>query len=264
MRPAAFSPGQLLAAFSLASLVQGSIVLAVVLGRSAAAATPPRELPKMQLAIAVKPVVDMEHVLKKGTKPKVPKLPEMWKPPEPVKRAEPKALPAPEAKKTPPPQPLPKLEKTEEKPPPDSKPQKTTEEPPREQPKSILPPVEREGSEDGVEEGKEKDPLKARAVDTYRAKLISWFTRGFALSLAELDCATLAGLSSDVEVRVGQDRAVIRYKAASSGNASFDERVRRALDAHVGELVPPPPPNYADLLGPTVLLKFSGEIEKCK
>jgi hypothetical protein len=263
VRPAAFSPCQLWLAFFLASLVQGSIVVAVVLGRSAAAALPQKELPKMQMSIAVKPVVDMAHVLKKGTKPKVPKLPEMWKPPEPVKRAEPKALPAPEAKKTPPPQTLPKLEKTEEKPPPDVKPQKT-EEPPREQPKSILPPVEREGSEDGVDEGKEKDPLKARAVDTYRAKLISWFTRGFALSLAELDCATLAGLSSDVEVRVGQDRAVIRYKAASSGNASFDEHVRRALDAHIGELVPPPPQNYADLLGPTVLLKFSGEIEKCK
>jgi hypothetical protein len=263
VRPAAFSPGQLLTAISLASLVQGGIILAVVLGRSAVSAMPQREPPKMQLAIAVKPVVDMAHVLKKGTKSKAPKLPAMWKPPEPVKRAEPKALPAPEAKKTPPPQPLPKLEKTDEKPPPDTKPQKTEELPP-DPPKSILPPVEREGSEDGVEEGKEKDPLKARAVDTYRAKLISWFTRGFALSLAELDCATLAGLSSDVEVRVGQDRAVIRYKAASSGNPSFDERVRRALDAHVGELVPPPPPNYADLLGPTVLLKFSGEIEKCK
>jgi hypothetical protein len=181
-----------------------------------------------------------------------------------VKRVEPKALPAPEAKKTPPPQPLPKLEKTEEKPPPDTKPQKVAEEPLREPPKSILPPVEREGSEDGVEEGKEKDPLKARAVDTYRARLVHWFQQSFEEPLAELGCEKLVGLNAIVTARVGADRNVLGYKVQPSGDPIFDERVRRAMDERVGQSAPPPPPNYPDLLGSTVSLKFSGDFEKCK
>ncbi|HVZ30803.1 MAG TPA: hypothetical protein VG963_00170 [Polyangiaceae bacterium] len=265
MRPAAFTSGQVLMAFCLACLVEGGVVTAVVLGRSGAAVVPRREPRPMQMAIAVQPVIDPKFVLKKGTQHKAPQLPEMWKaPPPPVKRAEPKALPSTEAKKTPPPAPLPKLQKEDDTPPPDPKAPKSTEEPPRHELPKIMRPDDEEGSEDGVEGGKEKDPLKARATDTYRMKLQRWFQQGFEEPLAELGCDTLVHLSSDVTAKVGPDHSVISYKAEPSGNPIFDERVRRAMDARIGATAPPPPPNYPELLGSVVSLKFSGDFDKCK
>jgi len=51
---------------------------------------------------------------------------------------------------------------------------------------------------------------------------------------------------------------------ALSGNEIFDGRVRAAMEAHVGQVVPPPPPNYPELLERVFLPTFVGENEKCK
>ena len=58
--------------------------------------------------------------------------------------------------------------------------------------------------------------------------------------------------------------AAVERLTARSGNEAFDGRVRAAMEMHVGQSVPPPPPNYPQLLEPTVHLTFQGKNEKCK
>jgi hypothetical protein len=120
------------------------------------------------------------------------------------------------------------------------------------------------GGEDGVKEGTETDPLKARAVDQYSAKLIAWFRQGFSAPVDEIECETLVGLEAKVTARIGPNREVLSYTMKSSGNQIFDERVRAAMEMHVGQSVPPPPPNYPHLLEPTVFPTFQGKNERCK
>ena len=270
MKPAAFSPGQVVGALSLASLVQAGLVLSMVLARVVGGETLQREPPPREMRIAVKPMLDAP-LLKKGTQTPAatpPKLPDMWKPPEPVKpRAEAKPLTTAQPKK-PSESADPKPTKPEEKPTPETpqerrvddmvkKMQREAEDPSEPQ------PTER-GGEDGVKEGTETDPLKARAVDQYSAKLIAWFRQGFSPPLDELDCATLVKLEASVTAHVDSNREVTSYTMKSSGNEVFDGRVRAAMEMHVGQSVPPPPPNYPQLLEPTVLLTFQGKNEKCK
>ena len=57
---------------------------------------------------------------------------------------------------------------------------------------------------------------------------------------------------------------MLSYSLESSGNPVFDERVRTAMEMHVGQTVPPPPPNYPELLGSKVMTVFQGKNEKCK
>lgn len=270
MRGRAFSNGQVLAAAALAFAVEGGLVGITWLASSSDPV--PRPEPR-EMAIAVKPILDMP-LLKKGGKPRANKLPDMWKPPQPVKRAEPpRAAPTPLAPKEPPPKP--KEEEKEKKPPkPEDKP------PPPDAPvarnvdemikkmkqeaEEDEPNLPEKGVADGLEEGTETDPLKARAVDLYRVKLINWFKQGFSPPNDELDCAVLKDLRASVTARISADGTVASYDMVSSGNAIFDARVRRAMDARVGQSIPPPPPNYPDLLEPTVHPTFQGKNEKCK
>jgi hypothetical protein len=268
VRPPAFSPGQVVGAVSLASLVQAGLVLSVVLARVAGGASVEREPPLREMRIAVKPMLDAP-LLKKGTAVATPpKLPDMWKPPEPVKpKLDAKPVPAPQARK-PPEASDPKPTKPEERPTPETpqarrvddmikKMQREADEP------SDSPPAEK-GGEDGVKEGTETDPLKARATDSYRLKLQKWFQEGFSEPLDELDCATLSKLKARVRAQIGANREVTSYSMESSGNEVFDGRVRAAMEAHVGQVVPPPPPNYPELLERVFLPTFVGENEKCK
>jgi len=252
---------------SLAGLMQASVVVAMLLFRTSGSHTVQREPPPRVMRIAVKPVLDAE-LLKKGSKPQAAKLPEMWKPPDPVKRVEPKPAPTAEPKKI--------SEASPDQPSkPEDKPQtpqqkrvddlvkKMQAEAQEQEPEAVEPTLPDEGGADGVEEGKEKDPLKARAVDVYQAKLINWFKQGFTLPLDELDCATLVGLSAKVTARIGPGREVTSYSMESSGNPIFDARVRLAMEGRVGEVVPPPPPNFPELLEAVVHPTFQGKNEKC-
>jgi outer membrane biosynthesis protein TonB len=270
VKPAAFSPGQVVGALSLASLVQAGLVLSMVLARVVGGETLQREPAPREMRIAVNPIVDAP-LLKKGTQtPAVtpPKLPDMWKPPEPVKpRAESKPVPAPQPKKSTD-APDPKPTKPEEKSTPETPQARRVDDMVKKMQREAEEPSEPQeterGGQDGVKEGTETDPLKARAVDTYSAKLIAWFRQGFSAPVDELDCATLVGLEAKVTARIGPNREVTGYTMKSSGNQIFDERVRAAMEMHVGQSVPPPPPNYPQLLEPTVFPTFQGKNEKCK
>lgn len=270
MRAKAFSPGQIWAAISLSGLVQGGVLVLLLVMHDRGGFVPKPEPPR-EMTIAVKPVLDLP-LLKKGGKPRPNKLPDMWKPPQQIKRVEQKSVPTPFAKKTP--EAIPE-KKEEKKPPP-----KPDEKPPDptapaaaqvdrpalvvEREEEEAPNVAEEGAADGVEEGTEADPLKARAVDVYRIKLINWFKQGFSPPVDELDCSILKGLRSSVTARIAPDGTVASYDLAPSGNAIFDARVRRAMDGRVGEKVPPPPPNYPDILDAVVHPTFQGKNDQCK
>ncbi|MEO8178588.1 MAG: hypothetical protein ABI895_07135 [Deltaproteobacteria bacterium] len=265
MRPPAFSPGQVVGAVSLASLVQAALVLAVAGGGSVQ-----RETPMREMRIAVKPMLDAP-LLRKGTQAAAtpPKLPDMWKAPPPKPPPEAKPVPAPQVKK-PPDAADPKPTKPEERPTPETpqarrvddmvkKMQREAEDQQEPPPSST-----EQGGEDGVKEGTETDPLKARATDSYKLRLQKWFQEGFSEPLDELDCATLVKLKARVRAQIGPNREVQSYSMESSGNEVFDGRVRAAMEAHVGQVVPPPPPNYPELLERVFLPTFVGENEKCK
>lgn len=236
-----------------------------------------REKPKQEkldeLPIAVQPVMDELPLLKLGGKKVKPRLPDMWKPPpEPVieKTYEAKSKPSEKAEKA--------VEAIPdagvaigdaEAPPPDAKIVAKADELPDEvdageKPKD--PEVEGEGDPSGVKEGTEADPLKARAVNQYRARLIGWFLSRFnAPNKNEIPCAQLKSLSARATANIGGGGTVSGYSISGpSGNSLFDARVKAALDSSVGQSVPPPPSNYPDLLEPTVFLNFRSSAKGCQ
>lgn len=112
------------------------------------------------------------------------------------------------------------------------------------------------GSPNGSPEGTETDPLKARAVDLYRAQLSAFFLRRFAIR-GKLPFETLRGLRASARVHVSQDRRVEGSSlSASSGNDVFDREVRAALDQCRSVELPPPPSRYPDVLGQEVPVVF--------
>jgi outer membrane biosynthesis protein TonB len=282
VRTPAFSSGQIGAAVSLASLVQGGFVALLIVTQGVKGFVPKAEPPPREIAIAVKPMLDLP-LLKKGGKPKASKLPDMWKPPKQVKRVEqPAKVPTPLAPKTVEAIPEKKDEEKEKKPPkPDEKPPPDEAPPPPDAPvaKSVEemikqmqqeateedgPDAPEEGDVNGAQEGTETDPLKARAVDLYRLKLISWFKQGFSAPIDKIDCSVLRHLKASVHANVAPDGTVESYELTSSGDPVFDATVRQVMDARVGQKVPPPPPNYPDILDRVVLPTFQGKNEKCK
>ena len=230
---------------------------------TAAAIEEPKEIP-----IAVKPVMDDAPLLKLGGKKKA-KLPDMWKKQAPVQRFEETSAPSAKASKTPEALPSSKLAKPDSSaPPPDAEIAKEVEQTLTEPVPSAQPTVEGDGAADGVKEGTETDPLKARAVSAYRAKLIAWFDARFRPPEAPADnaaCEELKKLSSSVTVSIGGDRSVAGYSIGRpSGNGPFDERVRTMLDGARGEILPPPPPLYPDILNDSLPLRLTGQKIKCQ
>lgn len=262
----AFSSRDVALAGAGAALVEALLFLLMVLAGAnttrikAQEPEQPRAMP-----IAVRPVLDELPLLKLGGKAK-PKLPEMWKKQPPVQRVQEASAPSPKAAKTPdaaPKTPLAKLDAAA--PPPDAETAKEVEQELLDATPDAAPTVEGEGAADGVKEGTEADPLKARAVSLYRAKLVAWFNARFqSPSADEIPCDELKKLSANVTVNVSGDRSVGSFSVnRPSGNALFDGRVQSTMQGTVGSELPPPPPLYPDIIGSTVSIRFAGRDEKC-
>jgi hypothetical protein len=254
----------------LASLMQVGLAVAIWLTKSTEGQKVEREPPSREMRIAVKPMLDAPLPKLGVSKPVPSKLPDMWKPPDPAV-IKPKPPPTPAPAKKPIERDDRQITKPDEKKDPKERPEPET--PQAKRVDDLAEKMRREaqeaaateeGLEDGVKEGTEKDPLKARAVDSYRAKLINWFQQGFSPPIDELGCEELVKLTANVTARLNAEREVTGYSLEPSGNQVFDERVRAAMELHVGQTVPPPPPNYPDLLGSKVLTQFQGKNEKCK
>lgn len=123
--------------------------------------------------------------------------------------------------------------------------------------------VDEKGHADGVKEGTETDPLKARAVDLYRAKIAGWFSSRFRVSGSGLPQEELVKHRVSATVSVGADRTVTGYTINPSGNAVFDAAARSTLEASKGQSLPPPPENYPDVVQSRINVTFVCREHRC-
>jgi len=251
-------------AFS-AAMLTGFFALLVFAGQNRAHVQAKAPEVPTAMPIKVNPILDDAPLLKLGGKKVKQKLPDMWKKNPPVQRFEESSAPSAKASKTPEALPTSKLAKPDaEAPPPDAEVAKQVDQVLLDAgPPDASPTVEGEGSPDGVKEGTETDPLKARAVSQYRARLASWFNSRFKQPVNEVPCAELKKLAASASVQVGGDRQVSSYSLRPSGNAVFDQRAKSTLDGAVGEQLPPPPPLYPDILDSTLQVRLSGQFAEC-
>lgn len=255
-------------AFATGMLV-GLLALLVVAGQSTSriqAAEPPQSA---ALPISVKPVLDELPLLKQGGKKLRPKLPEMWRKNPPVQRLEAASAPSPKAEKTPaaiPSSPLIKLDASA--PPPDAEVAKQVDQVLLDAGPDAAPTVEGEGSPDGVKEGTETDPLKARALSAYHSKILAFLNRRFLAPSPEeagVSCDEAKKLRASAQVTIGADRQITGFSVNTpSGNGVFDGRVQSTLSGMTGEQLPPPPPLYPDIVQSNISVRYSGSNVQCE
>lgn len=250
MKTAVFSANEIQSAVLFALAVQVILALGLTLAPTASTLPVMDEATERLMPIAVTPVLDEDALLKKGRKLDKTKLPDMWRKQPPRKVLNERSAPSPQAEKTPEAIPSSEVAKAHEEAP---KPEDETTDKPVDE---LADPnveedlnVEEEGSEEGVEEGKQTDPLKVNAVAMYTARLSAWFKRGFNVPAGTIPCEELKTLRATAEAVVGPDLFVTSVRLiVPSGNAIFDGHVTSAINNKVGQAVPPPPPLYPDIL----------------
>jgi len=264
----AFAPREILLCAVLGVLLETLLIVGIVVsGNTRVQIRKQEESPELVIPIAVQPVVDDLPLLKLGSKKDKLKLPDMWRKrePTPVRRLEERSAPSEKAQDKP--DEIPESEIADpDHPAPDEDDEvvKEVDQTLEEEPTEEAPELSEEGDESGVANGTETDPLKARAVDLYRLKILSWFNSRFRPPKDQIACEVLRGLSAGVAVQVGGDRSVQSFTVTSpSGNAVFDASVQSTMSALVGQILPPPPELYPDILGQSVFPRLSGAGVPC-
>ncbi len=251
-----YEPWEVGAAFLIACCVPLATGVVLYLSRVDVIGSSPEVDKGSQLPVKVQPVLDLEGpMLKLGGKKPV--LPDMWQAPQ---RPTPQKAPdeafassksdpdaeSPEKKKkmadagTEPPPPdaatgeeTPDADKAE---PSDANPIETSDKPPG---------TIESGDPNGVKNGTETDPLKVNAAKMYNARLVSFFNR-----FAAGKCAGAEGTSAGASVTLS-GTTVSSIHVGSTGNAAFDAAIPAAMQAAVGQSVPPPPENFPEFLKPS-------------
>ena len=267
---AAFRPNELIFSVVVAFVIEVVFFAILVSAGNTAHIKEKEEAKPGTIPISVKPVLDDLPLLKLGGKKKVrAKLPDMWKKQAPIRRYEARSAPSPDAQDS--------VEAIATSkvaigdagvPPPDAEVAAQVDEEMQPdagdsdaQPESN---VEGEGSPDGVEEGTETDPMKARWVSQYQMQILRWFNSRFTPPNSGAPCEELKRLTAAVVATVSPDKTVVGYTLARpSGNATFDARVRATMDGIVGQQLPPPPPLLGDVPLPSVSPVFSGQKAQC-
>jgi len=202
------------------------------------------------IPVKVVPVLDLDSpLLKLGGKRNTAKMPDRWVRQAPVQRVERKAFVSTKAGQTEDDIPPPEVKIADagtEAPPPDADVALEVDTEVTEATDAGPANVDQEGSADGVAEGTETDPLKARAVDLYRARIAGWFQGRFRVTGSGLPKEELTKLRVSASVQLSNDRYVVGYSLSSSGNAVFDAAARATLEGAKGDQIPPPPANYPD------------------
>jgi len=189
------------------------------------------------VAVAIVPVLDEERLpaLKYGSK-KPSALPDMWRKPRPAQK---KPLPAN-----------------------DPSPASTTADPTEktadlESDAGPPPATTSSGAPEGVSSGTETDPLKAQHVSLYRAQLRAWFQGRFAIR-GKVPFERLKTLLATATVQIDGARRVGGYTIKGSGDAVFDGEVDHTLATAraSGAELPPPPDQYPDVLGSSLVVTF--------
>jgi hypothetical protein len=243
------------------SMQIGFFALLVIAGKNKHQIKALDTAPEKEIPIAVRPVVDDLPLLKLGGKRVRAKLPDMWRKQAPVQRFEESSAPSTKADKTPEAIASSPLTKPDAAPPPrDAEVAKQVDQVLTDAAAApATPNVDTEGHADGVKEGTETDPLKARVLSQYLAKVQGWFSVRFHQP-AQIECEELKKLRTAVVVQVGADRQITGYSITRpSGNATFDAAVKGSMDGNVGQQLPPPPPLYPDILNKAVSPVFQGQ-----
>jgi hypothetical protein len=210
------------------------------------------------MSVSITPVVDDAPLLKLGAK-RPSKLPDRWVAPKPVERATQTALPSTHAPLNA--EAIPKSSVSDagaKPPPPDAELIKQAD---------LLLPVPDAaaapastvlGAADGVKEGTETDPLKAHAIDMYRAQLEQWFAQRFTIR-GKIPFETLKDLRARAVISIGGERTVTSFSIQKpSGNDTFDRELESSLAAIVasGAELPSPPEMYPDVLKSSQSITF--------
>jgi hypothetical protein len=203
------------------------------------------------IAVAITPV------LKLGTKSPT-KLPSQWQRRRPVAaKSEPAALPSPQAEKTL--EAIPKTNVPDASVAPnavDASAQPNLTSAP--DAGNVATAASAEGSEQGAANGTETDPLKARAVDMYKAQLAAWFQARFHIQ-GKIPFDRLKTLHAAVTVTVTPERKVGSFSIVrAAGDGTFDSEVQQTLAGvqSSGAELPAPPPMYPDLLTQSIRFEF--------
>lgn len=220
------------------------------------------------IPVRIVPVLDLDApLLKLGGKRDAARLPDRWARPTPKARVEQKSFVSTKAGKTEQDAPPPEVKRAEAKTPPPRPEAEITKvvDAPIPQVVDAGPPanVDQAGHADGVKEGTETDPLKARAVDVYRAKIAGWFSSRFRVSGSGLSSEELHRYRVSATVEVGADRSVTGYTIVPSGNAAFDAAAHAALEGSRGQSLPPPPENYPDVVQSRLNITFVCRENRC-
>ncbi|WP_437531737.1 TonB C-terminal domain-containing protein [Sorangium sp. So ce726] len=251
-RPASdFRPRDIALALAVALAVQAGAAVAVSLADLAVPAAAPEIDKGPSVPVKVVPVLDMDTpLLKLGGKRDKMKLPDRWVRQTPKPRVEQKAFVSPSAGKTEADIPPPEVKIADAgtpPPPPDAEIAKQVDT--ELDPKTDAAPaanVDQEGHEDGVKEGTETDPLKARAVDLYLARIAGWFSSRFRVNGSGLPPEELTKHKPRAVI-VLSDGQMVSYTLTPSGNPAFDAAAQATLEAAKGQSLPPPPENYPNL-----------------
>ena len=251
---------------SLAVLLGAGFALSVV-ALDRPAATP--EIDRgTAIPVKVVPVLDLDApLLKLGGKRDAARLPDRWVRPTAKPRIEQKSFVSTKAGKTEQDAPPPDVKMADagtKPPPPDAEIAKVVDTPlPTVVDAGPAPNVDQAGHADGVKEGTETDPLKARAVDLYRAKIAGWFSSRFRVSGSGLSKEELLKRRVAATVDVGADRSVTGYSIVPSGNPAFDAAARAVLEGSKGQSLPPPPENYPDVVQSRINVTFVCRENRC-
>lgn len=263
-----YHPGEIAIALVVAAAVQVSAVFLLRASNLQRPADVAEIDTGSSVPVKVVPVLDLDApALKLGGKRDHAKLPDRWLKPRAKPRAEQKAFASTKAEKTAeaaPPKEMEVAKADTPVPPPEAEVVKEVETP-IEVPKEETPPanVDEKGHEDGAKDGKETDPLKARAVDIYRDKIRSWFSRRFRVSGSGLSPEDIVKYRVSATVILSSGRSVASYSIVPCGQAAFDDAARRALESAKGDELPPPPENYPDILQSQISLTFTCTPERC-
>jgi hypothetical protein len=257
----------------VAALLSSAVVLVgAALALQVASLDRPAAVPEIDpgtaLPVKIVPVLDLDSpLLKLGGKPDHARLPDRWVRRRPVPRVAQKAFVSTKAGKTehdlPPPD-VPIADAGAKVSPPEAEVTKQVDTPFSSVVDAGAPAnVDQVGHADGVTEGTETDPLKARAVDVYRAKIAAWFSSRFGVHGSGLDRAELQRIRVHAVVQIGAGHLVAGYTLSPSGNAAFNEAARAALEGAKGQAIPPPPENYPDVEQSQIHITFVCRANRC-
>jgi hypothetical protein len=231
----------------------------------------PAIVPTEAIPVRVMPVLDLESPkllkLGGGKKKLRAKLPERWKKPEPrpeKKVVERKAHVSTKAKDDPdeiPPEDL-EVSDAGTEPDPDAMVvAKADIELDEDSDAGDLP--EGPGSPAGSREGTETDPLKGRAMSQYHGRILRFLRGSFRVQGTGLSKEVLTGCRPSASVRIGADGTVLGFSLSPCGQAPIDAAARAAIQAKVGQSIPPPPENYPELRPNSISVTYVCSEKSC-